>query len=241
MTPTDRWAHRRAEPRQFVVFWTLFLFLASILALGGTGFIGLVQPDLYRPAARILLAVAGTGIALLWPMVRLSQVAPDRPRASFALDAAVVVAPAVGVAMAQCLPWMAGWPLSAGMVISTVFAAWGVLIGGALAWYFTHLEHAVPRWAWMALLSLAAAIGPAFALTWPDVSPENPRESRVNIALMASPITAVFEACADRSWSGTPAMVGPEHWGAALGLWPPALTVWFLSRRRRRPLAFSNS
>lgn len=237
----DHLEHRRAEPRQFVVLWTIFLLFASVLSLGSTGFLGILHADIYRPAARTLLAIAGAGIAVLWPMVRLSQEAPSRPRVAFAFDAAVVVLPALAVVFAQTLPWMAGWSVEVGAVISLVFIAWAVLVAGALAWYFTRLQEAAPRWAWMLVVLGAACLGPAAAMLTPESGPgiSAPHAPEpANIALMVSPITAPFEAARDRSWAGRPARVGPEHWGAALGLLAPAIAVWFLSRDRRRPLAF---
>lgn len=222
-----------------MVLWTLFLFFASILSLGGAGFLGVLNADIYRPAARTLLAVAGVGIAVLWPMVRLSQEAPPRPRAAFALDAMVVVVPALAVVWAQGLPWMAGWSFEVSAVISVVFVAWALLVGGALAWYFTRLQEAAPRWVWMLVLLGAALLGPGAALLTPHSSPAPAHLPQpTDLALMVSPITAPFEAARNRAWSGLTAQVGPEHWGAALGLLAPALAVWFLSRDRRKPLAF---
>jgi hypothetical protein len=61
---------RRGEPRQFVVWWSAYLLVSSILAMGGMGFIGLAGYEVFRPAVQILLTMTAVGLAVLWPMVR---------------------------------------------------------------------------------------------------------------------------------------------------------------------------
>ncbi|MBS0197950.1 MAG: hypothetical protein JSR77_14435 [Planctomycetes bacterium] len=231
MHRVDHLEHRRAEPRHFVMLWTFFLFLSGVICIGGAGLLGAIQVDVYRPAAKAMLAIAGVGIAVLWPMVRLSQAAPLNPRAAFALDALVVSLPTQPVIWAQGLPWMAGWPASVSAMISAIFILWAVMVGGVLALYFLRFQRFLPRSAWMLLLVLLAAAGPIAQLSAP-ASNDTPM-----LGLLASPVTAIFEAARDRSWTGAAAAVGNQHWGVVVALALPALAVWCLigARPTQRP------
>lgn len=230
----DHLAHRRAEPRQFTVLWTVYLLIASAVAIGQSGFLGMIQPEVYQPAARTLMAVAGAGICLLWPMVRLSQAAPTDPRSAFALDAAVVFIPTQAILWSQCLPWMAGWPGSVAGTISLEFAAWSILVGGFLAWYFTRLERRMPRWVFMGFLLCMASAGPVIAVG--AMASRFAGGFAVNVGLAVSPLTFAFEAAADRSWSGATASVSAFHWLMVIPQMAAGVAVWVLSSPRR--LAF---
>lgn len=129
--PVDPWAHRRGEPRVFAFLWTLYVLVSvagSILWLATTG---LFTASGYGPAARVMLIVLATGVTLVCPMIRLSQVAPDGnlPKAIF-VDTLLIQLPV------QLVIWplriLAGWPLSVVLAVSTQFLAWGLIAGGAV-------------------------------------------------------------------------------------------------------------
>jgi hypothetical protein len=218
----DRWAHRRGEPRLFIVWWTFYLLSASALSFGGMGFIGLVGFEVYRPAAVILLSMVGIGMGLLWPMVRLSQVAPSDTAGSFALDAFVLVMPALVVLAAQAMPWMAGWPASVGLSIGVSFVSWVVLIASLLHVYFATVR-TLPRWVWMLVMLGLVLAGPIIAApaAAAGVSP-----LVVESLLMMSPITAPFEAARDRLSLGVTAQVETHHFIAAASVLVIPLFAW---------------
>jgi hypothetical protein len=222
----DPWAHRRGEPRLFIVLWALYLLVASMTSLSGTVWSGLVATDVYRPAARIMLGLAGFGIAVLWPMVRLCQAPPERPAEAFSVDMAVVALPVIVVALAQSLPWMGAWPPEVSVVLSMVFLGWTLLVGALLLAYFAKPRTPrTPRWVWMLLIVALAGAGPAFAWCAAWASPLVPR-AYADLGLLASPVTAPFEAVRDRAWSGFYARVETPHWwlaGAILALGAGAL------------------
>ncbi|MBX3410326.1 MAG: hypothetical protein KF859_10615 [Phycisphaeraceae bacterium] len=234
MNRHDPWAHRRGEPRLFIVCWAVYLLAASITSLGGTVWVGMVATDVYRPAARIMLGLAGLGVAVLWPMVRLCQAAPQRPVEAFAVDMTVVAMPVMVVAMAQSLPWMGAWPPQVSVVLSMVFVGWTLIVGALLLAYFSRPERRTPRWVCMLLVVALAGAGPAFAWgaawAWPVVP-----SAYADLGLLASPITAPFEAVRDRAWSGFYARVERAHWVLAGAILAGGIVAVAAAARRCAP------
>src|SRR5262249_35293851 len=99
----DPWAHRRGEPRLFAFLWTLFLFAPTGATFMAAAPPGGASPDVMRPATRALLAVTAAGVCILWPMVRLSQLADEHPIAGVIQDLVVVLIPAQAVIWPQWL------------------------------------------------------------------------------------------------------------------------------------------
>ncbi len=225
----DRWAHRRGEPRQFVVWWSAYLLISSILAMGGMGFVGLAGYEVFRPTVQILLTMTAVGLAILWPMVRLSQAGPARPLEAFALDGFVLLIPGLAVLATQCMPWMAGWPPRVGLTVAASDVAWTVAAAGLLAGYFSRWEGWLSRWALMAAIVALAGMGPVLALgaMWLGAS-----EGAIEFLLMLSPLTATVEATRDRSWLGVAAEVSGHHVAGACA--PAALALAGLMGRPRR-------
>jgi hypothetical protein len=222
----DRWAHRRVEPRQFVVWWSFYLLAASMISLGSLGFIGYVGFEVFRPAARILLTMSGIGIAVLWPMVRLSQEPPRSPWSAFSLDGFVMVVPALVVLATQSMPWMAGWTPIVAFAIGLSYLVWTIVAAAGLATYFTRLETTVPRWVCMLGFVLLVCAPPLAAMI---LGPLGLPSQAMDVMLMASPLTAAFEATSDRAWLGVAAHVETRHLlGAAL---PLMLMISLLPRR----------
>jgi hypothetical protein len=231
---TDPWAHRRGEPRTFAAAWILFVFLATVLSVGAVGVFGILSTDVYRPAARGLLEVVTIGIVILWPMVRLSQEAPERALRSIAIDVLIVVVPAQVVIWPQALAWMAAWPPNVVAAVSLLISGWGVLIGGLMAAYFLGLRgvgttgNGGPpgRCAMMAVIVLMIGIGPVIAALSPrTVSSALPHTASW---LMTSPLTAIYEVTRDRPLTGQSAAVDVRHWTCIWLIWGAGLLVWLV-------------
>lgn len=198
-----------------------------MLSLGGMGYIGLVGYEVFRPATIILLSMTGIGVSILWPMVRLSQVPPNDPSGAFALDGFVVLVPALVVLAAQSMPWMAGWPATVSMTIGASYFSWAAAVGALLAVYFMRLTHWIPRWLWMLHILVLVSAGPALAAI---VAPLGAPSKLIETLLMLSPLTAPFEAAADRTWLGVSARVESHHIAAAFA--PLALVFVAVGKRR---------
>ncbi len=228
VSAADRWAHRRAEPRPFAAIWLAFILGASVLSIGAVGGLGLMSTEVYRPAARVMIALIGAGVALVWPMIRLSQEIPSRPLRSALADAVVVIIPIILVVLPQSLPWMADWPLEVSLSMVAVLAGWSVLVAGVLGWTFSTISLA-PRlsilrsWAMAALAVIAIGPGALAGI----LLASGPVESRIaggesgvaDLLLVASPLTAPFELARERLWTGAAALIGTRHWLAVAAIW----------------------
>lgn len=250
----DRWAHRRAEPRPLALLWTTYLAVATVVMLTSLIAFGGADHDVYRPAARALLAVTAVGIVVLWPMVRLSQVRPpEGPSAAVAKDLIVVLAPVQAVIWPQAFVVLAHWPLEVVAALAAMLAAWGVLIGAVLVVALQAVtgERAAPRGprragaargVWMLVIIALVASGPLIGLlVGPGTGDPFEEPGRVSAWALTSPVTAVFEIARDRPWSGWPAEARPAHWwtttivgGLGLLAWAGALSV---GPRRYRPVS----
>ena len=130
--PADPWAHRRGEPRAFAVLWMFYVIIAVVGSVEWVTRSTDLSPGSYSPAARIMLMVIAAGALILWPMTRLSQLAPRTPVGpSILLDVGVVIFPLWMVIWP--LVFMAGWPLDVVAAIAVMLAAWVYLVGGLLA------------------------------------------------------------------------------------------------------------
>src|SRR4051812_12259845 len=126
--------------------------LASLAATGDATI------EVYRPIARVMLALLGLGIAVLWPMARLSQDFPDHPVGWSGRDTAIVLTPAQAVIWPQW--WLAGWPLTVVAAVSVFVAAWTILVGGLLALAISGSGARAGRTVWTAGFIGVAGVGP---------------------------------------------------------------------------------
>jgi hypothetical protein len=180
-----------------------------------------------------MVEIMAVGIAVLWPMVRLSQEPARRPLKAMVLDIIVIVGPVQAVVWPQALSWMAAWPLEVVLLLDAFLVGWTVLIGGLLAVYFARPRLA--RWGMMALILLLVLVGPLIAALM-SPSPGRVMDPAMSPApvqwLMTSPLTGVYEITRDRSWTGQFARVDMRHlvgvmlvWGAGMLVWLAAMTL----------------
>jgi hypothetical protein len=188
-----------------------------------------------RPAARSVLAAIAVGVALLWPMTRLSQERPSsRPRRiarAVAQDILVLVVPAQAIIWPQVA--MAAWPLGVVGALSVSLAAWAALLGALLA--FALMTPPIKRGWWMLVFVALAGLGPLVAL---GPAGALHHDSEFDWWWMSSPITSGFEIARDRPWSGAAAAVTASHWraiwlvgGIAAGLWGIVGAIGLFQRR----------
>jgi len=254
LAKADRWAHRRTEPRPLAFLWTTFLAVASAITLVTLVAQGALGHDVYRPAARALFAIVGTGLAVLWPMLRLSQAtAPGSLSVAVVQDASVLIAPSQAVLWPQAMFFLADWPLAVIGACAAVLAAWTLLIGAVLAVALMHVRHderhgparssAGLRAAWMAAIIAMVGLGPAIGLAagWDNPTATRTTDSDTNLFMLASPVTAVLEITADRPWSGKSAVALPAHWRAVWGACAAALIAWALVIPARRRFLAPNA
>ena len=128
----DPWSHRRGEPRMFAFLWLMYLL---VVVLGGIAWLGRssgLGVGAHRPTVRTLLLMTLIGVAVLWPMVRLSQFAPPWPRWRWVLADVFVVGGPV-LLLIWPLSFVSAWPPRVPMVLSAGVVVWTVLVGGLIA------------------------------------------------------------------------------------------------------------
>lgn len=226
----DKWAHRRGEPRVFALLWAVYLFSAALLTVFSVRFIGMQQADMFRPATRALLAIAAVGVTILWPMVRLSQVAPARPLRATLSDVVALLLPL------QAIIWptkmLTGWSWSVTGGLALLLASWTVLTG-ALIGAGVSADGARGRcsaagrswWMLMCILLVGAVPGMMLGAGLLGVSP--PRAMA-----LASPLTAVHAMTS--APSGLSARMSPEAWVAAVAPLGAGVVAWGVLGLARR-------
>jgi len=222
----DPWAHRRAEPRAFALFWLIYMAGSFAVALGGAGGLGLVAFDVYRQVGRTMLVLVAIGMGAVWPMVRLSQEAPPRPWRGMMQDVSVVAGPVIVLCAAQSAPWLANWPWEVALVVASTLVAWGLAVGAFVACAQVR--------GWAASAAMAGCIAVCGAGAAAALMVEGSEGTGVDVLNLLSAATAVLEMTGDRSWTGQNASVEAGHW---LALVPPGVVfltcvVWGLAKRR---------
>lgn len=188
--------------------------------------LGLQPADVYRPTVRLFLSLAGAGVIILWPMIRLCQATPRAPRSACLQDALVVLVPLQAAIWPQSWRWMAGWSIEVVGVLALVMGGWVLLVTAMLTLALRDLgahepsiddrTRVVPqrRAAWMGGFLFLASAGPLLSFALAMGLP--PGTNAISVPLLASPTTAVLEIARDRSWTGHPTAVMREHWFAAI-------------------------
>lgn len=208
------WDHRRGEPRTFALAWTIFLMLSTLVMFASMSPALAVTLEIYRPATRILLTTITAGIVLIWPMVRLSQAKPTGSATPhLARDLLIVLIPVQALIWPQSLQFLGHWPLGLCAAVAACQAAWSLVIGGlvALALAFDPPRGRVgaTRGVWMMLLAVVVIGVPLVEVLLGSIGPSVDDSSIP--AMMASPLTAVYELIRDRS-PGGPLSAEPAHW-----------------------------
>jgi len=204
--PADPLAHRRAEPRALALMWTGYLLVVTFISTVDLGAVGMGSHDVFRHAARQMLTLVLAGIALVWPMIRLSQQAPPHPIRGTLLDLLVIGSPSVAIGLAQSLAGMSAWPLNV-MSAWVLFAlGWGLLVSGVIV---SGLRGLLSRSMAMAILIGLALAGPALDMVV-DGRISSPAD--IDLIAMFSPFSVTYELTRDRSWIGETAEVNTVHW-----------------------------
>lgn len=234
LVPRDRWAHRRGEPRVFAFLWTVYLFAATAITLAQVGTTGVITVELYRPGARQLLIWVAVGVAVLWPMIRLSQSPPPRPVSAAIKDIIVLLVPAQAVIWPQW--WLAAWPLAPVLAVAATLAAWASLLGAFLAAAGSvgaadgfGRDRRAPRagtWAWMLAVLLVTVGAPLGVVLAGGLPPGGQAPPLVDARWMISPMTAVYEITRDRSYAGESALAAPAHWWAIAATGALSIPLW---------------
>ncbi|MGP1272797.1 MAG: hypothetical protein ACTS22_05645 [Phycisphaerales bacterium] len=236
----DPYAHRRGEPRGLAVLWLVFLLGASAIVYTSVGMPNTGSPEGYRFASKMLMSVLGVGVVVAWPMLRLSQHAPDRGGPSATLrDLIVILAPVQAFYWPQVL--LTGWGLDAIALAAMILFAWTLLAGAVVALALGPARPLEERYgdplggrhrivagrvAWMLVLVIALTAAPVAMLVLPTPGSASDGIGTPAVLAMCSPLTAPWEILRDRIWTGARTSVSPQHWRVALLSVLAGLAAW---------------
>ena len=234
----DRWAHRRAEPRTLGFLWAMFILLAGLSTIGVLlvrGPWALLDEEVYQYAARTMLLSVAIGVALLWPMARLSQTVSLResPASAMFKDLLAILPPVQAVVWAQVVA-RAGWTIDQIGAMALGLWAWPMLVAAVLACFLrprgVRQEDAVydhgtvfigargpsgtARTIVMGGIAVAA-LAPLLAL-----------RTGPGWATMLSPVSAVLDLAQQREVGPNAPSVIDWRWTALLSLLALSLVAW---------------
>ncbi|MEM9064240.1 MAG: hypothetical protein AAGB51_01995 [Planctomycetota bacterium] len=217
---TRDWSHRKGEPRMLAFFWCMILLAATLGTFWIAGRGGLISTESYRAAARGLLLVVTLGLAVIWPVIRLSQLRPIRESGVVVVlkDIAVLLVPVQAIVWTQL--FLARWPVSALLAVTAAIGAWSLVAGGLVALAIgpsrDSAEPISKPAAWTLLLGflvLAAPVASVFVGMQAGVMlQEGP-----NWLLASSPVTVIHELLRDRTGEGVAVRIEEQHWAALAG------------------------
>ncbi len=225
----DPYAHRRGEPRTFAAAWVAYLFGGLAATLLGVGSLGLVATDVYRAAARMIVAITIVAIWVFWPMLRLSQERPSRVVSAFGADWVLVVMPAWAIIWPQTFAWMAAWSAEVCLGLSLLMSGWAAWGAAIMTWYFGRVgldEQPRPaRWVMMLTLVVVMVVGPGLSVAVRGLG----GQMGFDWLLMSSPVGGAMAIVADKSEIGAAAAMSSEQWVFTLVLLASGLLAWGLS------------
>lgn len=249
---TDPWAHRKGEPRLMTLGWTIYLLIASAVTIFTTRGAGLVRPIQYQTAARRMFMLMIVGACILWPLVRLSQAAPDpripgerRTGLSLFLDLIGLSFPAAAVLLP--LPILTGWGWSLMLAVWCVIVGWSMVCLSVAAWGVGTSEgtntSALRRLCATAIV-LALVMGVSAGHAWLTATGAVPAWTVPAEGIDAptlhsgwwwalSPISHTLRLTTPPSGMAT--MAKPEDWRAVVALWAcgGASALWVARRLGR--------
>ena len=145
-------------PRALVMLSSLWVFLCWILLFG---FRPPVQPQAasYGPSIQMLFLLIGVGIAIGWPLLRLSARPSSAPFAQAAIDGISIFV------LMQVVVWplrlVTSWTLARAVAVDAALAAAIMLSAALLA--STQSSPLPRRRTWAMVIAVALVLGPAMA------------------------------------------------------------------------------
>jgi len=206
----DPWAHRKGEPRPFALLWAMYLLISAGATIFAVRPITVPTQWQFIYACRAMVVMIMIGITVLWPLVRLSQRAPDRRVFSMVIDALIVLVPA-SVVLAP-MTMLTRWPYEIVVGLGASVWAWGLLVAALVLLGTRAQAHTMRALVMVVCLGLGLA-GPTLIVLLPMPAG----------ALWLSPYTAVFQITASPPGL-TPHMTSDE-WLRVLGPIAAAVVV----------------
>lgn len=218
----DPWAHRKGEPRPLALLWSLYLMVSALATLLRVRSLTLPTTAQFAFGCRSMVLMVLLGVAVLWPMLRLSQQSPSRPNRSLAADLIVLLTPVQAVVWPMTL--LTHWPMEVAAGLMGAVVSWATMSAGVLAWAYVEAGPG-RRWAWMAACLALGALVPV--LCWAIPAPIA-QELEPTLAL-ASPHTVAWGLTA--APNGLAPVMQPMEWVWTLAPGMAGVVLWIGASR----------
>ncbi len=208
------WSHRKGEPRVFALLWMIYLLLATAMMFASLASGYTVAPRISRPITREMLVVVIFGMAVLWPLVRLSQtIAPPSVVASSVRDMIVILIPLQAILWPVQFIVLGGWSFDVVLALSAHFAAWALVIAGLISLGSILIARSSNSY-WVRVCAMFVVLVAIFVVPLIELislKGASVGMAHANLGWMLSPMTGVLEITADRGPLGQPAVVFSAH------------------------------
>lgn len=158
----DPWAHRKAEPRFFALFWSLYLMVSALLTIFAVRSIGMPSRVQFTFGCQAMIFLAMIGACVLFPMTRLSQLRPRRPLRALIVDMLIVLLPIAAVVVP--MPMLTNWPLPIAGALILLVMSWTVFIAAPVYWALRDPDQS-PATRGLAMLAILITVGLGPAIT----------------------------------------------------------------------------
>jgi hypothetical protein len=158
----DPWAHRKAEPRFFALFWSLYLMTAALLTIFAVRSVGMPSRVQFTFGCQAMIFLSMIGACVLFPMTRLSQLRPRKPFRALTVDLLIIVLPIAAVVVP--MPMLTNWPLPIAAALILLVVSWATLTTAPVYWALRDPDQ-IPATRGLAMLAILIAVGLGPALT----------------------------------------------------------------------------
>lgn len=213
----DPWAHRKGEPRPFVLMWAVYLMVGALLTIFAVRSLTVPTTAQFTSGCRAMLILTLIGTCVLWPMVRLSQRFPDNIARAVLIDALALLAPAQAVLWP--MPLLTRWGFGVNAALAASMIGWTLCVGALLA-FAQRSPGAVSRMLWMLFFLALVGAGPALLLAIASTGHPAPTDALAWL----SPLTTVYRLT-DAPSGVSPSMTLHE-WIGALTPLLAAAALW---------------
>ncbi len=225
--PDDPWAHRKGEPRLFALYWAIYLMGAALLTIFAVRSATGPTIDQWVYGCRAMMLVTVVGVCVLWPLTRLSQVGPERPRRATLMDLLVLLLPAQVVLWP--MPVLTGWTWAVTGGLALLLTGWALLIGVLVSWGTARHSSGARLGAMAWVLALLMIAPGAMIVVERFITP-------TAWALpqwwgLGSPFTASYMLTSETTGNLRPRMTGVE-WASGLAPLGVGALGWLLLSRR---------
>ncbi len=160
---SDPWSHRKGEPRTFALLFSVYLLFAALMTVFAVRALG--RPPSHAQhgfGAASMVVLIALGQVVVYPLVRLSQVAPRRAGPALAADLAVLLLPIQAIVWPMPLLTNWRWEVVAGLLC--LLLGWTLVAGAIVVLAQRASASAGARTTAMALLLALTLLAPGLRL-----------------------------------------------------------------------------